>query len=111
MTTKNKIAFVLFSLSIVIIALAAIFSYKMGLDWVIVGSMYSAAAVVLDTALILWIGFARFLRYVYLMFVFGMVLFCAAFVVATDNVLVWIGSGVVSVLLIASLIPVVFKSR
>jgi hypothetical protein len=43
--------------------------------------------------------------------VFGMVLFCAAFVVATDNVLVWIGSGVVSVLLIASLIPVVFKSR
>jgi hypothetical protein len=111
MTTKNKIAFVLFSLSIVIIALAAIFSYRMGLDWVIVGSMYSVAAVVLDTALILWIGFARFLRYVYLMFVFGMVLFCAAFVVATDNVLVWIGSGVVSVLLIASLIPVVFKSR
>ena len=111
MTTKNKVSFVLFSISVLLIALAAIGGFRLGLDAVTCGVMYSIAAVLMDVALIVWIGITRFLRYFYLIAVFVAVIFSTVFIIASDDVLVWIGSVLFSIIAVASLIPVVFKSR
>lgn len=109
MTTKNKISFAMFIVGVLLIALAAIGSFKIGLDAVVSSAMYSIAAALIDVALILWLGISRYLRCFYLMLVLGIVILCVVFIVASEDIVVWISAGVVAVVAVASLIPVVFK--
>lgn len=111
MTTKNKVSFALFSTAVLLIALAAIGGFRLGLSEVACGIMYSVAFVLMDISLILWIGISRFLRYFYMLLVLVAVIFCIAIFIVSDNILVWIGSVSFAIIAVASLVPVVFKSK
>lgn len=111
MSTKNKVLFALLSISCLLLAVSVIGVTRLGLNATVGTAMFYVAVALFDIVLLIWLGIRRVLRYLYIAFVFGVVIGCVAVIALTDSIITWIVSIVFAILAVASLIPIVFKSK
>ena len=109
MGTKNKFAFAFLVLGLLLFAIAVIGATRLGFDSRISNVLTVAALALINVAVIVYVGIFRLLKLYYILVVIFFVLCCVYDMILSDNILDWILLSALSVIMVASLVPIVFR--
>ena len=111
MTTKNKILFALVLLGLAMMSLALVGSMWIGFSIDVAQSVSLIGELLMLSAVVIFIGPAKFFKGMYLIFVAYMIYACITGIIVFESVLHATLYAVLAILLLASLVAIVFKSK